>query len=102
MAGLQLTEVIASATTPSATRARLNRLGVPPWVRPALPVIKITLAAGLLVGLRKPRIGAAASAGMVGFYAAAVGFHRISGDPIILSVPAAAFGAAAAGCLLDW
>ena len=36
------------------------------------------------------------------FYAAAVGFHRFSGDPIILALPAAAFVAGAAGCLLSW
>jgi hypothetical protein len=99
MAGLQIIEVIASATTPT-TRARLDRLGVPSWIRSGLPAIKITMSAGLLVGLRRPRVGAAAAAGMVAFYATAIGFHRLSGDPIILALPAALFGAGAAGCLL--
>jgi hypothetical protein len=62
--------------------------------------MKIAISAGLLAGRRQPRIRAAASAGMVAFYAGAVSFHRISGDPMILALPAAAFGAGAVGCLL--
>jgi hypothetical protein len=100
MASLQLVEVIATATAPTTNRARLDRIGVPVWIRRAIPATKIVMALGLLVGRRRPRITAAASAGMVAFYAGAVGFHRISGDPIILALPAAAFGAGAAGCLL--
>jgi len=102
LAGLQVAEVIASAAAPTATRARLDHLGVPPWIRSALPAIKITMSAGLLMGPREPRIGAGAAAAMVGFYTAAIGFHRFSGDPIFLALPAAAFATGAAGCLLSW
>jgi hypothetical protein len=101
LAGLQVAEVIASVATPTATRARLDRLGIPPWMRSALPAIKITMSAGLLVGPRRPRIGVAAAAAMVGFYTAAIGFHRFSGDPIFLALPAAAFAAGAADCFLS-
>ena len=58
LAGLQVAEVIASAAAPTATRARLDHLGVPPWIRSALPAIKIAMSAGLLMGPREPRIGA--------------------------------------------
>lgn len=102
LAGVQILEIFASAAAPSTTRARLDRLGVPPGIRSALPAIKSTTSAGLLIGLSRPQIGVVASAGMVAFYTAAVGFHLLSGDPIILVLPAVAFGAGAAGCLLGW
>jgi hypothetical protein len=100
VAALQAAEVVASATTPETSRARLDRLGVPTSVRSALPVIKVATAAGLLLGGRTPRVGAAASAVMVAFYAAAVSFHCLADDPPVLALPAAAFAAGAAGCLL--
>jgi hypothetical protein len=101
MSALQLIEAIVSATAPTATRARLDRLDVPPWIRSSLPAIKITMSAGLLLGMRWPRVGAAAAGAMVAFYATATSFHRLSDDPIILALPAALFGAGAAGCLLN-
>jgi hypothetical protein len=102
LAGAQIIEIIASAAVPSATRARLDRLGVPPGIRSALPAIKITISIGLILGLKRPRVGMVVSAAMVAFYTAAVGFHFLSGDPIIVVLPAVAFGAGAAGCLLGW
>ena len=53
------------------------------------------------MGPKRPRIGMAAAAAMVGFYTAAIGFHRFSGDPIFLALPAAGFAAGAADCLLS-
>lgn len=54
---------------------------------------------GLLLGLRWPRLGALTSAWLIGFYAAAIGFHLNAGDHSVLAAPAAAYGLGA-GALL--
>ena len=53
-----------------------------------LPVIKASTAVGLPVGLRRPLVGAAASAALVAFYAAAVAFHGFAGDHPAAGLPA--------------
>ncbi|MGD0312119.1 MAG: DoxX family protein [Acidimicrobiales bacterium] len=101
LAVLQIVGAIASATPQMSMGARLDHLGVPRVLRSMLPVIKVSTSVGLLVSLRRPRVGAAASAVLVGFYAAAVGFHGFAGDHPAVALPAAAFGANAALCLVS-
>ena len=100
LAVLQIADAIASATPQMSMAGRLDHLGVPGVLRPALPMIKVSTSAGLLVGLRQPWVGAAASAVLVAFYAAAVGFHGFAGDHAAVALPATAFGASAALCLV--
>jgi hypothetical protein len=59
-------------------------------------VIKVAGSAGLLVGMRFPRLGATTSKSLIAYYAAAVGYHRRAEEHPILALPAALFGAAAA------
>jgi hypothetical protein len=96
LAGLQVLDAIANAIPRRLVKAHLDHLGVPNDLRPVLPVIKVTTAAGLLVGLRAPRVGAMTSALLVAYYAAAVRFHLLANDHPVVAAPAAAFGASAA------
>ncbi len=96
LATVQLLEAVTSARSRSVSAARLDRLEVPDVLRPALPALKVTTSAGLVVGLQYPRVGAVASGTLVGFYAAAIGFHRLAGDRPVVALPAALFGALAA------
>jgi hypothetical protein len=100
LASLQIVETMASATPPMSMADRLDHLGLPERLRPVLPVIKIATSVGLVAGVGRPRIGAVTCAGLVGFYAAAVSFHRLAGDPLPAALPAAALGAIAALCLV--
>jgi hypothetical protein len=102
LAALQIVDAIASATPRMSMAARLDHLGVPRVLRPVLPVIKVSTSLGLLVGLRTPRVGAATSAVLVAFYAAAVGFHGFAGDRPAVALPATALGASAALCLVSY
>jgi DoxX-like family len=102
LAVLQIVDAIASATPQTSMTARLDHLGVPGVLRPVLPVIKLSTAVGLLAGLRRPRVGAMTSAVLVAFYAAAVSFHGSAGDHPAVALPAAAFGASAALCLVSY
>jgi len=101
LAGLQLADAIGNAFVPrSSVTAHLDHLRVPNRVRPALPVIKVAGSAGLVLGIKSPRLGAVTAACLVGYYAAAVGFHVRAGDPNVASLPALAFGATAAVSLV--
>ena len=76
--------------------AHYDHLGVPPSLRPMLPVIKGAATVALLVGVRRPRLRSATGAGMVAYYAAAVTFHVRSNDPLTQTAPAALYGVVAA------
>jgi hypothetical protein len=77
-------------------------LGVPSRLRPALPVIKVAGSAGLVLGIKSPRLGALTAAPPVGYYSAAVTFHVLADDHPVVWLPAAAFGAAAATSLVTF
>jgi len=97
LAAAQLADVVGNALVPrAALDEHLDRLGVPERLRLALPVIKIAGSAGLVVGIKAPRLGAVTAACLVGYYAAAVAFHADAGDSPVVWLPALAFGAAAA------
>jgi hypothetical protein len=96
LAAGQLLDAIGNALWPrQRVLDHLDHLGVPRWLRPALPVIKVTGSAALVAGLRWPRFGATTALALVGYYAAAAEFHVLAGDHPMMAAPAAAFGAAA-------
>jgi hypothetical protein len=104
VAGLALGQALDAVANELAPRSyidtHLDHLGVPGWLRPAFPAIKTSSTAGLLIGLKWRRVGAVTAGALVAYYAAAVGFHVLTGDPVILTAPAAALGAGAAVALL--
>ena len=77
----------------------LDHLRVPVRLRPVLPAVKVLSSAGLVVGLKSPRLGVLTSAALIAYYAGAVGFHLRAGDHPVLAAPAALFGATAATAL---
>jgi DoxX-like family len=101
LAIFQIVDVIANTIPRRYVEAHLDHLGVPRNLRPVLPVIKVTSTFGLLLGLKKSRLGVVASAGLIAFYAAAVRFHLLTNDHPILAAPAAACGASAAIALMN-
>lgn len=102
LAAVQALDTLGNAVVPRRyVKAHLDHLGVPDALRPALPMIKVATSAGLLVGIRMPRVGALTSAGLVAYYAAAVRFHLSAGDHPMLSTPAALLGGGAAVALLE-
>jgi DoxX-like protein len=101
LAGFQVVDALGNALVPRRyIDAHLDHLGLPPPLRPLLQVIKVGTAAGLVLGLRSPRIGAATSAALVAYYSAAVTFHVLSHDHPVIAAPAAACGGAAATTLV--
>ena len=70
-------------------------------LRPALGLIKVAGSAGLVAGLKWPRVGAMTSAALVAYYAAAVRFHLLAGDHPAFASPAAALGTIAAVLLAE-
>lgn len=96
MAWVQVLDAIGNEIPRELVRRHLDHLGVPPRLRPALPLIKVASTAGLLLGLRSGRVAAVTSASLVAFYAAAVRFHLLAGDHPVVALPAAALGAGAA------
>jgi len=102
LAVLQIADSIASTNPRMSAMARLDHLGLPEALRPVVPLIKVSTSIGLLAGLRRPHLGLAASAGLVAFYSAAVGFHRLAGDRPAVALPATALGASAAITLVRY
>lgn len=80
--------------------AHLDHLRVPRKLQQMLPAIKVLSSAGLMIGLRWPRLGVLTSACLIGYYAAAVGFHLNAPEHSALAAPAAAFGVGAAAVLV--
>lgn len=97
LAGIQVLDVVANMLiSKGRVDAHLDHLRVPVRIRPLLSPIKLGSSAGLLVGLRVPRLGALTAAGLVAYYSAAMRFHIKAGDHPLLSVPAALLAAGAA------
>jgi hypothetical protein len=102
LAVLQIGETLTTAHFRISEAARLDHLGFPEMLRPVVPLIKLSASLGLVAGLKNPRIGAVASAALVSFYAAAVGFHSQAGDRTVVALPATALGVTAALCLVHY
>ncbi len=75
----QLGDAIACAIPLAIIRRDLNRLGCPEPLQRALPVIKATSAAGLVLGTRWPSLGRLTAFSLAGYFLAAVGFHVRAG-----------------------
>ena len=101
VAGYQVLDTIGNAIPRQFVKRHLDHLGVPEYLRPLLPIIKLSGSAGLVIGLKVPRLGALTAGCLVAYYAAAAQFHVASGDHPIMAVPAAELGAAAAFLLFN-
>ena len=92
----QLGDAIACAIPLDIIRRENDRLDCPESLQRALPVIKATSAAGLVIGTRRPWVGRLTAFSLVGYFLAAIGFHVRAKDPVLRSVPAASLCTASA------
>jgi hypothetical protein len=88
-AAFQLGDAIACAIPLDYIRRDLDNIDCPDSIRRVLPSIKATSAAGLLLGLRSPRIGRLTAFSLVAYFLAAIGFHVRAKDPAWKAMPAA-------------
>jgi hypothetical protein len=68
----------------------LDRLGFPERFRFVFPIIKGSSALGLLLGLRRPRLGRLTATAVVAYFIAAVAYHAKAKDSLSKYVPAVA------------
>jgi hypothetical protein len=99
LAAIQAVDLAVTSTSPAYGPAHLDHLGVPAWLRPGLPVVKGAAVIALLVSARRTRVRSFVAALLVSYYAAAVEFHRRSGDAAPDMAPAAACAVLAASIL---
>lgn len=86
---LQLGDAVACAIPLDYIRRDLDNIGCPEPVRRALPPIKGAAAIGLLVGLRRPRVGRITATALAAYFLVAIGFHVRAKDPTVKALPAA-------------
>lgn len=72
---VQAGDAIACAIPLQIIDRDLRRLGVPDRIRPVIPTAKALSAVGLVVGLRRPRLGALTAAALVLYFVLAIGAH---------------------------
>ena len=70
------------------TKDDLDRLRFPERLRFVFPIVKSSSAAGLLVGLRWPRLGRFTAGALMAYFTVAIGFHRRAKDPFANVAPA--------------
>lgn len=68
----------------------LDRLGFPEQLRFVFPIIKGSSAVGLLIGLRRPRLGGLTATAVVAYFVTAVAYHAKAKDPLSKYAPAVA------------
>jgi hypothetical protein len=71
-------------------RDDLDRLRVPSELARVLTAVKALSAAGLLTGLRSPRLGRITAVAITGYFVAAIGCHERVRDSGLRTAPAAA------------
>jgi hypothetical protein len=96
LAGLQAADLATTQISPKYGKEHLDHLGVPPAVRPVLPVIKAAAVAALVVTSKRSRLRSTVGAALVAYYSAAMAFHIHAGDPPAEAAPAAVCGLLAA------
>lgn len=87
-AAFQMADAAAVAANPPYIQRALDRVNCPPAIRRILPAVKVASGAGLLVGLRTPRVGRATSAALAAYFGTAIGFHLRARDTVAGSLPA--------------
>ena len=90
LAGVQLADAAFNAIPNQWVKDDLDHLRFPENFRFVFPLIKSGSAAGLLAGLRWPRVGRVTTFALMAYFTAAMGFHARAKDGALRYVPAAA------------
>ena len=80
LAAFQMGDLVVTQVSARFGDAHLDHLGVPPRLRPVLPIVKAAAAAAFVASARRPRWRSVVGAVMVSYYAAAATFHVLSHD----------------------
>lgn len=78
----------AKMLAPAPIRHMAAHVGFSTAAYRRIGAVEVAGAAGVLVGLAEPRIGALAGAGLLALLAGALVSHRLAGDPLREAVPA--------------
>jgi hypothetical protein len=89
LVAVQMADAVFNAVPNQWVRDDLDHLGFPQGLRLVFPVVKSASATGLLVGLRRPRLGRLTAAALVAYFVAAMGFHVRARDTLLRYLPAA-------------
>lgn len=90
LVAVQVADGIFNAIPTQWLREDLDHLGFPWRLRHVFPVIKVASAAGLLGGLRWPRLGRITSGALIVYFMLGTGFHLRAKDGPLRWWPAAA------------
>lgn len=96
LAALQSGDLIVTQVSARYGDAHLDHLGIPQWLRPVLPAIKLGAVVALIATANRRTLRSRVAAALVSYYSAAVTFHVLSGDSPADAAPAALCGALAA------
>ncbi len=89
---VQVGDAVACAIPLPIIRRELDRLGCPPAVRRALPVVKAASVVGLLAGSARPQVGRITAMALLGYFACAIGAHARTWATAGSSAPSPARG----------
>lgn len=78
----QAGDAVACAIPLPALDAELDRLGCPPALKRAIPLIKTASVAGLAAGRRWPRVGRLTTDALAAYFVCALGAHARVRDPL--------------------
>jgi len=81
LTAIQAADAVACAIPLPALTAALDRVGCPPALQRAIPVIKAASVVGLLAGRRDARLGRLTTTALLAYFACAVGAHARVKDP---------------------
>ena len=90
LAALQAVDLAVTSVSPKYGEEHLDHLGIPAWLRPALPLIKVAAVAALVAAAKRPVLRSTTGAALVSYYSAAASFHVLAGDSTTDVAPAAA------------
>jgi hypothetical protein len=90
LAAVQLADAAFNAVADEWVKDDLDHLGFPKDLRAIFPIIKTASSVGLLIGLRRPRLGRTTAVALVAYFLIALGFHVRAKDRLVQYVPAAA------------
>ena len=90
---IQAADAVACAIPLAVIRRDLDRLGCPPGLQRAIPVVKAASVAGLVAGLREARLGRLTTTALLGYFACAVAAHARVRDPAWRYAAATGMGA---------
>lgn len=80
LAAFHAVDAVAVAIPVAAIDADLDRLGCPPRLKRALPVVKGAAAVGLGAGRRWPALGKLTATALIGYFLCAIGIHARNRD----------------------